>query len=361
MGGADSAPRRLQRGPSGLAIQLLALLAAAIPCLSGEPAVVRSVQPHRVVTSAGSIPWSSVRGVVLVSSSGRGKTSRQVLSPGDRVDLSPAGLLEVHTGQFAGILVDSRYGDLLLRSAAGHGLNLIAPADLDVRLNGLPEKLESLPAGHSTFARYDPGTGTAGRLEVVDPARSDPGRIWEVAAGRRPGDQKPDRPLRAGEELHLRMKAPRGARASFDITGQVWGIPAFESEPGVYRAIWRITPGMDLRAAYVLGRWGDKVRIGPRVSLAASAPVLDELGPIGEAAPSGPIFARYSSAAAAIDPARVRLRVDGQDVTARADRRPDLVFYQPPSPLTRGVYRVELQVGDAAGNLTRRHWEFSVR
>lgn len=70
------------------------------------------------------------------------------------------------------------------------------------------------------------------------------------------------------------------------------------------------------------------------------------------------LSARLSDDRSGVDPASVRLRIDGQDVTAGARVHGDELRYR--DDLLRGRHTAELTVRDHAGNLARRVWTFDV-
>ena len=145
------------------------------------------------------------------------------------------------------------------------------------------------------------------------------------------------------------------------MAGLAWGLPLREAAPGVYRGALVVRPGMDVRDSFVLGRLDGEVRVGPRVSLAPRPPRVLEVHPTGEVAGDNPVSALYESPGALVDASRVRLRLDGRDVTGLARRTVGLVFLQPAEPLAPGPHRAELVVVDTAGNRTVHGWTFTVR
>lgn len=278
------------------------------------------------------------------------------VSPGDTVQIDGATLV-LRPSLLRGEFMDTRYGELLLGR-----VNLMLPDGADVRLNGRPAKAADLPPGQAAVVRYEPATGRVGRLEVVDPRqkREKPaaaGDIWSVTASA-------PRPLRAGETVRLELKAPSGGRAAFDVAGLTWDLPAREAAPGIYRAEFQVVPGMDVRDTFVLGRFSRQgvaypVRVGNRLSLAASPPEVRQWGPTGAATSAAPVFAVYESAGATVDAARVSLRLDGVDVTRRCRRTVSVVLCE--EGLTPGRHRAEVRVVDTAGNATVKAWDFQVR
>lgn len=290
----------------------------------------------------------------------------EILSPGDRVSFLPGGReVAVDLTLDRGALVDIRYGELLLES----GLNLRLAGDVRILLNGQAARADDLPRGRTALVRWDRQTGRIGHLEVVDPARErprapGPGDLWAVKAGLTPGARAPDRPLRAGETLHVELRAPPHGTAFFDVAGLAWYLPTREVRPGVYRGRLRVVPGMDVRDTYVLGRYYREgreypVRVGPKVSLAPSPPRVEAYGPRDPAFPDSPVFAVLSSRGARVEGSATRLWVDGEERTRRARRTHRLVYYRP-SGLDPGVHRVRITFRDTAGNPGEWEWEFRV-
>lgn len=318
---------------------------------------MREVLPtHLQLASGARVDWSSVRRILLQGT----RVPRQVVSPGDVVSVLPGGTLSLRVGLARGEFLDARHGDVLLGD-----LNLPLAEKADVRLNGEPVKLDRLPRSRAALARFDPDTGRVGRLEVVDPSLGGGGDLWAVRAGLQSGAERPSRPLRAGETLHFELRAPAGGAARFDVAGVAWSLPAREVRPGVYRSTFLVPRGLDARGTFVLGRYSRAgvarpVRVGPAVSLATSPPEVLQVGPEGCATAGAPVFARYQSRGATVDAARVRLHLDGVDVTRLARRTVALVYLQPGSPLAPGTHRARLQVADTAGNRTERSWSFVV-
>lgn len=78
------------------------------------------------------------------------------------------------------------------------------------------------------------------------------------------------------------------------------------------------------------------------------------------AAPGAVISAQFNDSGAGIDIGRLRLLVDGVDVTERATLSAEGISYQPPSPLAGGAHSVSLSVADIAGNVAVSSWTFGV-
>ena len=183
--------------------------------------------------------------------------------------------------------------------------------------------------------------------------------------------------LEAGRELRFRLVGAAGADAWVDIPGVIRGVDLAETRPGVYEGTYTIRRRDNLDAftgamatlqdgarrstARVVIRGGDED--------SAARPGRDERGPqITDLAPRHGervgdntrtvISARLSDDGSGVDPASVRLRVDGQDVTADARITADEIRYR--DDLDPGRYTVELSARDRAGNLSTRSWTFDV-
>jgi hypothetical protein len=70
------------------------------------------------------------------------------------------------------------------------------------------------------------------------------------------------------------------------------------------------------------------------------------------------IGARLSDQGSGVDPGSVRLRINGDDVTADARVTPDAVHYR--ADLPPGRYQAEVRVRDHAGNTDIKSWTFDV-
>ena len=251
-----------------------------------------------------------------------------------------------------GALVDIRYGDLLL-DTIDEGLNLDARGVSTGLLNGREVPLEKLPRDRAAFVRWDDTSGRVLRVEVIDPTlerESVQGAadLWQVSL-------KSGGPFRLGQVLEIEMRASPGGRASFDVVGLAWNIEAPEVKPGIYRGRLLVKPGMDARQTYVLGRFSRHdqsfpVRVGPRVSLAASPPEVVETGGSGVE-----VFARYRSPGSLVT--RARLFVDGVEQAARATT--EVVLARDLS-LARGTHQGRVWLEDGAGNQVDYQWTFTV-
>jgi hypothetical protein len=92
------------------------------------------------------------------------------------------------------------------------------------------------------------------------------------------------------------------------------------------------------------------------------APVIQGQSPAEttSASPASLISARYADEGIGLSLDKIRLSVDGIDVTALASIAADGISYQPAQRLADGNHTAQLRVEDAAGNSTVRSWSFGV-
>ncbi|MDO5295105.1 MAG: hypothetical protein Q4F00_00475 [bacterium] len=180
----------------------------------------------------------------------------------------------------------------------------------DLEKEGRLQELRSCPA----FARRD-ALGNLAVLELIAPQTADEiGEIWQVKAS--------PNCVRKGDRLELQMRAPRGRRAYFVITGVAPEIEAAETAPGVYTAIYKV-PEADVKAARVIGVWKDGERecrrVGTAVDISSREPNLVEYGPLqrtdGEEVL---LFAGYRAWGTEVVPQLVRVWIGEREITHRA-------------------------------------------
>jgi hypothetical protein len=181
--------------------------------------------------------------------------------------------------------------------------------------------------------------------------------------------------LEPGRELRFRLVGAPNGDAWLDIPGVIRGVDLTEVRPGVYEGTYTIRRRDDLDAfakAVATLRSGSQ-RATARVEIRGEdrdfAVGRDERAPqVSELTPANGdrvtfrgrthVRARLSDEGTGIDPASVRLRLNGRDVTAETRVSPDEVHYR--ADLDPGRYTAELTVRDQAGNATTRSWSFDV-
>jgi hypothetical protein len=177
--------------------------------------------------------------------------------------------------------------------------------------------------------------------------------------------------IEPGKELHFRLRGVPGAQAWVDIPGVTRGIAMTETRPGVYEADYTVRRRDDARAferATATLRVGNQ-RVTARVDVRGDEERRDEQPPrITDVTPGEGVrvsergrvqlFARLGDEGSGVDPASVRLRVDGRDVTRAAQVTGDELRFR--DDLREGRHSAEIEVRDRAGNATRKAWSFEV-
>jgi hypothetical protein len=183
--------------------------------------------------------------------------------------------------------------------------------------------------------------------------------------------------MEPGRELRFRLVGAPGGDAWIDIPGVIRGVDLAEVRPGVYEGTYTIRRRDDVSAfekavatlrngnrratARVDVRGGDR-EFGRDERRDERSPDITELTPangdrVGERGNTR-ISARVSDEGSGIDPASVRLRLNGRDVTADTRITDDRVAYR--DDLEVGRHTAELTVRDRAGNSTTKAWTFDV-
>lgn len=183
-----------------------------------------------------------------------------------------------------------------------------------------------------------------------------------------------------GRELRFRLLGAPGGDAWMDIPGVISGVDLAEVRPGVYEGTYTVRRRDNLQA---FDRAVASLRMGNRTLTARvdmnggdrgwdrDRPVArDDRSPqITDLMPGNgdrvtergrtQIGARLSDdGGSGIDPASVRLRLQGRDVTGDARVTGDEVRYR--ADLDPGRYTAELTVRDQTGNSTTKTWTFDV-
>lgn len=181
--------------------------------------------------------------------------------------------------------------------------------------------------------------------------------------------------LEPGRELRFRLVGAPGGDAWLDVPGVIRGVDLAEVRPGVYEGTYTIRRRDDpdaFRNAIATLRSGGQRSIA-RLDVRGEdrdvaerrddrAPQITELTPAnGERLPErgrAHVRAHLGDEGSGIDPASVRLRINGEDVTGDARVSPDEVQYR--ADLAPGRYSAEVRVRDLAGNTTTKTWFFDV-
>lgn len=179
--------------------------------------------------------------------------------------------------------------------------------------------------------------------------------------------------IEPGSELRFRLVGAPGGDAWMDIPGVISGVDLAETRPGVYEGTYTVRrrddPNAFNRAVATLRNGNQRatarvdVRGGRDFARDERPPQITDLLPAnGERISERgrvQIGAKLSDeGGSGIDPASVRLRVAGRDVTTDARVTGDEVHYR--SDLEPGRYTAELSVKDIAGNSSSKAWTFDV-
>jgi hypothetical protein len=180
--------------------------------------------------------------------------------------------------------------------------------------------------------------------------------------------------MEPGRELRFRLDGVPGGQAWLDIPGVTRGIAMRETRPGHYEADYTIRRRDNLEAfgrAVASLKTGNvtttarvDVRGGGRDEVARDEqpPLISDVFPANgdrvDERGRAHISARVTDEGSGIDPASIRLVVDGRDVSGRVRVDGTEVRYR--EDLALGRHTAELSVKDRAGNTTRRAWTFRV-
>lgn len=323
------------------ALLLLPLAAATVaqPAQAQQRAVVAqpAIRSLTLNSSAGLAPGAVLR-VQLVATPGAGAPNVTLGSSGVRVALREQG--------------------------AGHyiGSHTIRRAD---RIDPMQLITARADYGRRTISQNFSYPGAFQALAMGGPAAAVPAPVIERLS------VSPQGRIVPGRELRFRLVGAAGGDAWLDIPGVVNGIDLKETRRGVYEGRYTVRRRDDLgafdRAVATLRAGGG--RATARVDLPDARTPRDQRAPqVSQLTPANGgrvdergrtlIQARLDDDRSGVDPASVRLHVDGLDVTDDARITQDEVSYR--ERLGQGQHRAELVVRDRAGNVSRTGWSFRV-
>ena len=180
-------------------------------------------------------------------------------------------------------------------------------------------------------------------------------------------------PLSAGQHLTVRLRGTPGGVAKFHVAGIAMGvgmreIPSQDQETATYVGTYVVRPRDAARAAAITA----KLKVGEQELVQASdRPVIIDARPpevttrlpqpdarLTNLRPN--IVLRFYDGESSVDPDKVKLVINGQDVTSRTAITDAFAAYTPAGPFRPGPVRVQAVVRDRAGNATRVEWAFVV-
>lgn len=182
--------------------------------------------------------------------------------------------------------------------------------------------------------------------------------------------------VRPGRELQFRVVGEPDARVFYRVPGVFGNTAMTEVRPGVYEGTYTVRRGDNIdafeRAIAVLQKDGRRVtaRVDTRgrgwdddnQARDNRAPQISRMSPsqgerVGEQGQVR-VTAQLEDEGSGLDPATIRMSLNGRDVTADTRMRGDRIIFR--DNLPDGRYTVELVARDKAGNTARESWTFNV-
>jgi hypothetical protein len=299
---------------------------------------------------------------------------------------TPASLEDVHVGDAVSIIlrkdggvdeiVDryaSRAGTIAAVSASAFVLQdgyVVTPdKSTEIMLNGQPAALGDLKVGDSVTVRLNPDTREKRQILVARAMPSTPtpagaAQITDFTLTAKGA-------LRANDSFTVTMHGTPGGKATFDIGTFLIGLPLPETQPGTYTTKYTVPAGINFSRTAVYGHLSAGGSDAPRaeaptlIAVATTQPQITDIAPPGGMVVNNnkpSIYATYRSPTdVGIDVSRVRIEVNGLDVTAAATRTDQFITYSPGAALPDGNVTVTVTIYDNAGNENSRKWQFTVR
>jgi hypothetical protein len=170
------------------------------------------------------------------------------------------------------------------------------------------------------------------------------------------------------------MHGTPGSEASFRIPGVVENVKMREVSPGEYEQAWTVPSNatINLSEASILGmlrapngdlRDASVVQSGNSVQVDNTAPKITDVNPPPKSEVTKPrplisaTFTDQGGSGVATD--KVRILVDGRDVTNDAAITGQFFSYTPSQSLQGRSHRVDVTVYDRAGNPAQQSWDFT--
>jgi hypothetical protein len=299
---------------------------------------------------------------------------------------TPAALNALHVGDAVSVILrnDGRVDQVVARYASRAGtIAAVSPSafvlqngyvvtpdkSTEITLNGQTAALGDLKVGDNVTVRLNPDTGEKRQILVARAVPSTPtpagsAQITDIAVTAKG-------PLRAGDSFTVTLHGTPGGKASFDIGTYLTGLPIPEAQPGTYTTKYTVPQGINFSRTSVYGHLTVGGSDAPRaeasqlVAVTTTPPQIVDIAPPGGATVNNnkpSIYATYRSPTdAGIDVSKVRIEVNGLDVTAASTRTDQFVTYSPGAALPDGQVTVVITIADNAGNTQSRKWTFSVR
>ena len=299
---------------------------------------------------------------------------------------TPASLDDMHVGDAVSVILrsDGRVDQVIARYASRvgtvaavsqtafvlqNGYVVTPDKSTAITLNGAPTAVGDLKVGDNVTVRLNPDTGEKRQIIVSrampqTPTPAGNAQITDIAVSAKG-------PLRANDAFVVTMHGTPGGKASFDIGSYLTGLPLPETQPGTYTTKYTVPAGVNFSRTTVYGHLTIGTTEAPRaeapqlVAVTTTAPQIVDIAPPGGQTVNNnkpSIYATYRSPTdVGIDVAKVRIEVNGLDVTAASTRTDQFITYSPGAALPDGPVTVKITIADNAGNPQSRSWTFNVR
>jgi hypothetical protein len=182
-------------------------------------------------------------------------------------------------------------------------------------------------------------------------------------------------PFGPGARVIVTMRATGGGAATFHLFGVTTDIgmreirgAGYSGLTTMYTGAYVVRPGDAVRNAGLFAslsaRGTDLIAAAPRmVTIDGRPPQITSRYPlpgakVANARPN--IAVQFIDAESGVNPASVRLLVNGVNVTARASISDTSVTYNPEAPFRPGPVRIDLTAGDRVKNTLRASWTFQI-
>jgi hypothetical protein len=296
-------------------------------------------------------------------------------TPGELSDIRPGDYAEIMIEKNGAVssVVDgfaSRYGTIAALNDGQFVLQdghvIAADRDTTISLNGRPAAVSDLQAGDRVTVRYNVETAeireiAAERSLAATSAQSGSARIDAVSINA-------GQPLRGGQKLVVTVHGAPGGAATFDVGEYVQNVAMTQQTPGTYVGSYAIPESANFTGVPIVAqlRMNDgssvEAESAQTLSAAATPPGISSVGPadgesINDDEPA--IYATFVSQAVPVNPASIRLEVNGLDVSDDCLRTPNFVQFLPGTTY-HGTVRVTVSIADYAGNTAKRSWSFTV-
>lgn len=180
----------------------------------------------------------------------------------------------------------------------------------------------------------------------------------------------PETGLNAGEQLSIMATGTPGAIAFATIDGVTGKLPMQEMRAGVYETNYTVKRSDNQASAKVIVEL-NKAGADMVTATAPSAVTIDARGPQVQGAEPAmnailtdrmfSVIVRMTDGnGSGVDPSKVKLMVNGQDVTAQSTVSKDVVVFRTPQAIKEDNVQAELRADDKAGNGTVYRWNFKI-